>query len=124
MKVNHFLAIIVLAFLASACKSAPTIDEVESSVADDVEELLMEDNNDEKYFRMDRFFLNENPNPLVYTGVLKATYFYKNRTGKWDARNLRWIPTQDSLKMYRDVTIKFRDNKYDQYTIEIAAPEQ
>lgn len=122
MKINALFASIVSLFVLVACNTTPSIDAVQESVADDVEALLLEDNNEDAYFRMDRFFLDANPEPLVYTGVLKATYFYKNRTGRWDSRNLRWIATQDSTKMYRNVTIRYRDKKYDHCTIEIAAP--
>ena len=123
MKSITLCSIIVSGLFLIACNSTPSIDEVENAVKDGVEALLTEDNNADKHFRMDRFFLSENPEPLVYTGTLKTTCFYKNPTGEWDRRNLRFIATLDSLKMYRKVTIKFRDKKYDYYTIEIAAPE-
>ncbi len=123
MKNNVLLVSLISLFASVACNSTPSIDAVQDSVADDVEALLTEDNNEDTYFRLDRFFLDANPEPLIFTGVLKATYFYKNRVGKWDSRNMRWITTRDSTKMYRNVTIRYRDKKYDHYTIEIAAPE-
>ena len=102
--------IIVFSIMMTACSKEPTIDEVEQSSADAVERLLTEDNNEDLYLRLDRFFLDEHPDKLTYTGTLKATAFYKNKLGKWDSSRVRWVATTDSLKLYRSVEIKFRDN--------------
>ena len=124
MKIELFFASIVSLFLLASCSYTPTIEEVQEGVAEEVESLLTEDNNEDTYFRLERFFLNENPEPLVYTGVLKTTYYYKNPLGKWDPRRMQWLATQDSTKLYRDVMVRFRDKKYEHYTIEISAPNK
>ena len=45
-------------------------------------------------------------------------HFYKNKPGKWDSKRLRWIATHDRMKVYRNVTIKYRGT-FDAYTISI-----
>lgn len=115
--------VIILSFIGvlglTACSWVPSIDEVEKETREGVEELLTEDNNEDKFFRLDRYFLNEHPDLRTFTGTLKATYFYKNEHGKWDFRRLRWIAMQDSMKVYRKVIIKYRDLWYDAYTMSI-----
>lgn len=44
------------------------------------------------------------PEPLIYTGHVNQMIYFKG----------------DSIKVYRDVKIKFRDSKYDFCTIEIS----
>ena len=71
---------------------------------------------------MDRYFLSEQVDDLTYKGTLKATAFY-NKT-RWDRKRLEFVAdVPDSTKLYRTVIIKFRDKKYDYYTISIQADE-
>ena len=104
---KRFLVFILGAMLICSCSTKPDIQDVEDNTRADVESLLTEDNNGRLWLRMDRYFLSDDTQPLTYRGYLKATAFYRfyNRT--------------DSLKVYYDVTIKFRDKKYDWYTISI-----
>ena len=103
------------------CSTAPSIEKVEESTAKGVEELLTEDNNAELSFRMDRYFLSEQVDELTYKGSLKATAFYKSP--KWDSNRFKMIEVPDSTKLYRTVIIKFRDKKYDSYTIQIRSED-
>lgn len=103
------------------CSSVPSIEEVQEETKEGVEELLTEDNNKELSLRMDRFFLSEQVDDLTYKGTLKATAFYKS--SRWDSRRYRIIEVPDSTKLYRTVIIKFRDKKYDFYTISITEDE-
>lgn len=103
----------------TACDWIPSIDKVEKETRESVEELLTEDNNQDAFFRLDRYFLDEQLDLRTYTGSMKATYFYKNEHGKWNSRRGGWVATQDSLKVYWSVTIKYRGWKFDAYTISI-----
>ena len=104
------------------CSTVPSIEEVQENTAAGVESLLTEDNNEELSLRMDRYFLNEQVDDLTYKGKLKATAFY-NKT-RWDRKRLELVAdVPDSTKLYRTVIIKFRDKKYDYYTISIQAEE-
>ena len=104
------------------CSTVPSIEKVQESTADGVESLLTEDNNEELSLRMDRYFLSEQVDDLTYKGTLKATAFY-NKT-RWDRKRLEFVAdVPDSTKLYRTVIIKFRDKKYDYYTISIQADE-
>ena len=115
------LTITTLLFLIG-CSIAPSIEKVQESTADGVESLLTEDNNEELSLRMDRYFLSEQVDELTYKGTLKATAFY-NKT-RWDRKRLEFVSdVPDSTKLYRSVIIKFRDKKYDYFTITIQADE-
>ena len=107
--------------LLMGCSSAPKIEDVEKDTKDGVEQLLTEDNNDELTLRLDRYFLSEQVDDLTYKGTLKATAFYKSP--QWDSNRLKIVQVPDSTKLYRNVVIKFRDKKYDYYTISIQADE-
>ena len=65
--------------------------------------------------------LSEQVDDLTYKGTLKATAFYKS--SKWDSKRYKFVDVPDSTKLYRTVIIKFRDKKYDYYTISIQADE-
>ena len=108
------LSAICLLFSLSGCSFAPSIEEVEEFTARAVEGLLVEDNNEELVLRMDRYFLSEKTDELTYVGSLKATALYY---GPWH----KSVP--DSTKLYRTVTIKFRDRHYEHYTITIEDDE-
>ena len=103
------------------CSFAPKIEDVEKSTKEGVEELLTEDNNDELSFRLDRYFLSEQVDEMTYKGTLKATAFYNSP--KWDSNRFKVIQVPDSTKLYRTVIIKYRDKKYDHYTISIKAKD-
>lgn len=107
------LSVFCLVFLLSSCNNSPSPQDVQEMVKDEVEELLTENNSEAIWFRMDRFFLMDNPEPLTYTGSLKCTVFYN-----------RYYSGLDSLYQYRDVVIKFQSNKYDYYYIEIKSANQ
>ena len=109
-------------FLLASCSIAPSIEEVEESTTEGVEELLTEDNNVELSLRMDRYFLSEQVDELTYKGTLKATAFYKS--SKWDSRRYKFVEVPDSTKLYRTVIIKFRDKNYDTYTISIQEADE
>lgn len=108
-------------FFVMGCSSAPKIEEVEKDTKEGVEQLLTEDNNEELTLRLDRYFLSEQVDDLTYKGTLKATAFYKS--SKWDKNRFKIVEVPDSTKLYRNVIIKFRDKKYDYYTISIQADE-
>lgn len=122
-----FMAIAI--FMVAGCNIAPNIEVVEKESAKLVEELLTEDNNQERFVRLDRYFLSEKVDALTYTGTLKATVFYnttKFDEGKWrnNMRNNRYweddtVVVQDSTKFYKTVIVKFRDKRYNYYTVEI-----
>lgn len=116
---NTLLKALALSTLLTlvACTSAPSIEKVQEETTDDVENLLTEDNNDELYFRFDRYFLSEQVDDLTYKGTVKSTAFYQDR--KWDDNKHKFVNGIDSLKLYRTVIIKFRDKKYDYYTVTI-----
>lgn len=103
------------------CSTAPSIEKVQESTAEGVEALLTEDNNEELSLRMDRYFLSEQVDELTYKGSLKATAFYKSSKADWNLHKI--VEVADSTKLYRTVIIKFRDKKYDYYTISIQADE-
>ena len=111
------IVILSLICLLASCVSAPTIDEVETQTREGVEELLTEDNNENLSFRLERYFLTEQTDDLTYVGTLKATAFYKDK--RWNDRTLRIQEVLDSTRLYRSVEIKFRDKKYQHYTISI-----
>lgn len=93
--------------LSKLLNNAPSIDEVESMTKKGVEDLLSEDDDKNHYYKLDRYFLTEQTDLLTYTGNLKATYYWYG----------------NSSKVYRRVTIKFSDNKFERYTISIKAQE-
>ena len=103
------------------CSSVPSIEKVQESSAEGVESLLTEDNNEELSYRLDRYFLSEQVDDLTYKGSLKATAFYKSPGYDWDRHDI--VYKEDSTKFYRTVIIKFRDKKYDYYTISIQESE-
>ena len=108
------LLLFVLAF-SSSCKHEPTTQEVQNNTKMAVEELLTEDNTRDQYIRMDRYFIAEHPTSLVYTGAIKCTMFYTRLS-------IGGVEL-DSLKLYRDVEIKFQSKDYDTYLISIKARE-
>ena len=114
------LAIASLLFMMG-CSSVPKIEDVERDTKEGVEQLLTEDNNEGLSLRLDRYFLSEQVDDLTYKGTLKATAFYKS--SKWDSNRYKIVEVPDSTKLYRTVIIKFRDKKYDYYTISIQADE-
>lgn len=120
---KRLLTSFTLAALLSliGCSTAPSIEKVEESTAKGVEELLTEDNNENLSLRMDRYFLSEQVDELTYKGMLKATAFYKSAT--WDRNRFKVVEVPDSTKLYRTVIIKFRDKKYDYYTISIRSED-
>ena len=59
--------------IAIALSGAPSIESVERRVKSGVEDLLTEDNTNNNYYQLDRFFLSEQTDPLTYIGSLKAT---------------------------------------------------
>ena len=119
-KILTTLALTTL-FALIGCSTAPSIEDVQESTAEGVESLLTEDNNENLFLRMDRYFLSEQVDELTYKGTLKATAFYKSP--KWDDRRYKFVDVPDSTKLYRTVIIKFRDKKYDYYTISIQTDE-
>lgn len=119
---KKILILILGIILLHGCTTIPSIEKVQDATADSVEKLLTEDNNEELSFRMDRYFLSEQIDELTYKGTLKATAFILHR--KWDWNKNKFYNAKDSLKLYRTVTIKFRDKKYDYYTISIQSEEQ
>ena len=104
------------------CVTSPSIELLQEKTLSDVEELITEDNNEELSIRLDRYFLSEQVDDLTYKGSVKATAFYKKTS--WDWNRNRIVDTKDSLKFYKSVIIKFRDKKYDYYTISIQSEEQ
>lgn len=123
MNMKRLLTIFALTtlFFLAGCSLAPSIDRVQEDTAEGVEELLTEDNNEKISLRLDRYFLSEQVDDLTYKGTLKATAFYKS--SKWDSKRYKFVDVPDSTKLYRTVIIKFRDKKYDYYTISIQADE-
>ena len=113
MKAIKLLALATATFILFGCKDkAPDIQKVQDATESSVEQLLTEDNNEQIYLRMDRYFLSEQTNPLTYEGYLKATAFF------------HIFPTRtDSLKVYKKVVIKFQDKDYDAYSILITKYE-
>ena len=102
-----FIFIFLIICLLS-CTVKPSISKVQDGTIEAAKELLEEDNNIDRYFRMDRYFIDENPSNLIYTGSLKATLFYKN-----------YYKQTDSLKVYFNATVKFLDTKYNAFTISL-----
>ena len=98
--------------IAIALSGAPSIESVERRVKSGVEDLLTEDNTNNNYYQLDRFFLSEQTDPLTYIGSLKATYYWKS-----------WNGSFQNQRVYKDVIIKFRDKNYESYTISIKAQE-
>ena len=107
--------------LSIGCSTIPSIETVQESSAESVESLLIEDNNEELSYRLDRYFLSEQVDDLTYKGTLKATAFYKSPDYDWNSH--QFVDKEDSTKFYRTVIIKFRDKKYDYYTISIQESE-
>ncbi len=104
--------------LMMGCSSVPKIEDVEEDSKEGVERLLTEDNNDKLTYRLDRYFLSEQVDDLTYKGTMKATAFRKSQ--KFDSYRLEMVQVTDSTKLYRNVIIKFRDKRYDFYTISIS----
>ena len=107
-----------LLLIMMGCSSVPKIEDVEEDSKEGVERLLTEDNNDKLTYRLDRYFLSEQVDDLTYKGILKATAFRKSQ--KFDSYRLEMVQVTDSTKLYRNVIIKFRDKRYDFYTISIS----
>lgn len=105
---KRVLILLSLIFCLISCTSNPTITEIQEGTIEAAKELLEEDNNPDRYFRMDRYFIDENPSDLIYTGSLKSTLFYKS-----------YFTGLDSLKLYFDVTVKFQDKTYKSFTISL-----
>lgn len=122
-KTKKLLTALALAVLLTliGCSAIPSIEKVQESTTENVEALLTEDNNTNLSLRMDRYFLSEQVDELTYKGSLKATAFYKS--SKLDRGSHRIIEVPDSTKLYRTVIIKFRDKKYDYYTISIRSDD-
>lgn len=108
---------LLLALCVSGCNIQPSIEKVEESSRDTVEQLLTEDNREDVYLRMDRYFLSEKQDLLTYVGTVKATLFYKDTD--WDWKRHEYVDKIDSIKLYRKVVVKFRDKKYNHYTVTI-----
>ena len=106
-KKMSFILAAFITFMFTGCSNSPSIEDVEESTREGVENLLTEDNSKKVSMRMDRYFLSEQVDDLTYTGTVKTTVF------------LKYGRSTDSLKVYRPVTIKFRSKKYDYYTISI-----
>ena len=109
MKLHYLLP---LALLMVACNSAPDIDDLKEDSYPLVEQLLTEDDNAVVQHRLDRYILDQHPEPLTYTGSIKVTEF--NRTTAEDG-----TVQVDSVKYYRYVVIDFRDKKYEKYTLNL-----
>ena len=114
---KKFLVFIIGTLLFVSCNTAPDIQKLTELTRPEVENLITEDNNDETYIRLDRYFLSEKPDDRTYIGSVKMTAFYKHT--KWNFSTLMREEVVDSLKLYKEVIIKFTDNKYDYYTIHI-----
>lgn len=98
------LIYLIGALLIVSCNKAPSIEKVQNYSAQRVEELLSEKNNEQVQGKVVEYWLDDNPEPLIYTGHVNQMMYFKG----------------DSIKVYRDVKIKFRDSKYDFCTIEIS----
>lgn len=105
---KKLLFFILLMVCLLSCTTNLSISEVQNGTIEAAKELLEEDNNTDRYFRMDRYFIDENPDKFIYTGTLKSTLFYKS-----------YYTGLDSLKVYFDVIVKFQDTKYNAFTISL-----
>lgn len=114
------LLITGILLLSSSCHRMPSIDKVQEATEEGVRDLLTEDNNELLTYRMDRYFLSEQIDDYTFVGTLKATAFMTSPLGKV----LKAFSGTDSLKLYRTVIIKFRDKKYESYTITIKGQEE
>ena len=119
MKFMSVLFLVPLGIVLSSCWYSPDIDLVEEETRDDVERLLTEDNNEDTYCRLDRYFLSEHPDDLTYRGTLKGTFFYDSR--HYDTSRHKFFTSKDSTRFYRNVVVKFRDKNYDHFVISISA---
>jgi hypothetical protein len=107
-------SLVVLTFTTS-CSSGLNLEEVEKKTKDKVEELLTEDNNDELSFRLNKYYLLKKVDDLTYNGILDVTAFYKHLG--WDDVKFDVVKKRDSLNLYREVIVKFKDKDYNSYTI-------
>ena len=119
---KKFFILVLSIVCLYGCTVSPNIEDLQERTASTVEELIREDNNEEVSIRLDKYFLSEQIDDLTYKGFIKATAFIKTASFDWDKNKI--VDTRDSLKFYRPVIIKFRDKKYDYYTISIQSEEQ
>lgn len=77
MKTMRLLTTLSISTLLSliGCSSVPSIEKVQESSAEGVENLLTVDNNEEMSYHLDRYFLSEQVDDLTYKGSIKATAF-------------------------------------------------
>lgn len=105
MKKLLILLITILCIIG--CNVAPTFEQIEEAVAPKIEEMILETSNSLIQTKVINFWLDEHPSPLIYTGHLNQMIYFED----------------DSLKLYKNVEVKFRDKKYNFYTLEISIPK-
>lgn len=112
------ILILVLSVLClCSCSREPSILDVENGSYDTVETLFAEMVTEYLHeagisreiweCRMDKYFLYEHPDDLTYKGTLKGTILVFDYN------------QNDSVKVYKPVTIKFIDKKYERYAVQI-----
>ncbi len=98
-----------------SCSKEPSIVEVENGTYSTVEalfnELAIDSFNgagiDVNECRIDRYFIYEHPDDLTYKGTLKGTV------------KVNFLFVYDSVKVYKPVTVKFMDKKYERFSVHI-----
>lgn len=119
MRIHHFSFLSLAALLLFGCTSSTSIEDVQEEFAFTIEQLLLGECINNVPLHISRFYLDEQPDNLTYKGgVFAAVVTPALRPVPGQER---WKATTDSSTIFRKVTIKFDDEKYEGCHISMVA---
>ena len=110
MKIHHIIPLALAALLLYGCSPANSIEDVQEELAYAIERLFLQECKRDVPLHVSRFYLDEHPEKLTYTGGIYATVV--NPALRPVPGQERWKATTDSSTLFRKVTIKFDDKKH------------
>ena len=113
------LFLVAATFAICSCTQKPTVEQVQQATYKEAESAITADDTDTMTTRLDHYFIDRTEG-LTYTGGLVATVFAQAETHD-EKGNV--VVENDTLKIFRDVTIVFANKDYQQYQMTISLAE-
>lgn len=118
-KILFILMMVATMAISNSCTKKPTPSQVQEATYKEAEAAITESDSDTMTTRLDHYFIDKTEG-LTYTGGLVATVFTQAETH--DAKG-NVVVENDTLKIFRDVTIVFANKDYQQYQMTISLAE-